>query len=99
MVAGLDDNALDHVVYLLLAGLPVTEVRSSKVKIAYDPFFAATTRNTLPSVEICAAGKCNAVQPGSETEIEFATAGLQEITVKMRSGNLNVNQTLKLEVK
>lgn len=85
--------------HLLLAGLPVTEVRTSKVKIAYDPFFAATTRNTLPSVEICAAGKCNAVQPGSETEIEFATAGLQEITVKMRSGNLNVNQTLKLEVK
>lgn len=85
--------------HLLLAGLPVTETRSSKVRIAYDPFFAATTRNTLPSVEICTAGKCQVLEPRSEITLEFASAGLQSITVKMRSGNLSVNQTLKLEVK
>lgn len=85
--------------HLLLAGLPVTETRTSKVRIAYDPFFAATTRNTLPSVEICTAGKCQALEPRSEITLEFASAGLQSITVKMHSGNLSVNQTLKLEVK
>lgn len=85
--------------HLLLAGLPVTETRTSKVRIVYDPFFAATTRNTLPSVEICTANKCQTLEPQSEITLEFASAGLQDITVKMRSENLSVNQTLKLEVK
>lgn len=85
--------------HLLLAGLPVTETRTSKVKIAYDPFFAATTRATFPSVEICNAGKCQTATPGAEITLEFASAGVQDITVKMRSEGLSVNQTLKLEVK
>ena len=85
--------------HLLLAGLPVTETRTSKIRIAYDPFFVATTRSALPSVEICTAGKCLAATPGAEITLEFASAGVQDITVKMRSEGLSVNQTLKLEVK
>ena len=85
--------------HLLIAGFPVSETRSSKIKIAYDPFFVATTRNTLPSVEICIGSDCKALVPKTETEIEFRSAGTQTVTVKLRSGGESVQQTLKLEVK
>lgn len=85
--------------HLLLAGFAVSEVRSSKVNIVFDPFFVTTTRGILPGVEICTAGKCQNLDAGKETTLEFASAGEQAITVKLRSGNTSAQQVLKLEVK
>ena len=85
--------------HLLLAGFPTSYVKGSKVKIAYDPYFVATTRNGLPSVEICTEEKCQAVERGSVAEIEFKSAGTQSVTVRLRSGNTTTQQVLTLEVR
>lgn len=85
--------------HLLLAGLAVSEVRGSKVNVVYDPFFVTTTRGTLPSVEVCIASKCQSLEAGKEVPLEFASAGEQAITVKLRSGSTSTQQVLKLEVK
>ena len=85
--------------HLILAGFPVSETHSSRIKVAYDPFFVTTTRETLPSVELCVGGDCKVLAPKTETTLEFKSAGLQEITVKLRSGGESVQQKLKLEVK
>jgi len=85
--------------HLLLAGFATSHVRGSKVNIVYDPFFVTTTRQVLPSVEICVNGKCSGVEPGSTLPVEFGSAGLQTITVKLSSENTSVQQNLKLEVK
>ena len=85
--------------HLLLAGFAVSEIRGSKVNIVYDPFFLTTTRNTLPSVEVCVASKCQNLEAGKEATLEFTSAGEQTITVKLRSGDTSVQQDLKLEVK
>ncbi len=85
--------------HLLLAGFPTSYVKGSKVKIAYDPYFVATTSNGLPSVEICTEEKCQAVERGSVAEIEFKSAGTQHVIVKLRSGNTTTQQVLSLEVR
>ena len=85
--------------HLLLAGLPTSSVYGSKARFVYDPYFVATTRNTLPHMEICVKGKCTAVAPKSSAEIEFDSAGEQEVVVKLSSDGVTVQQNLKLEVK
>ena len=84
---------------LLLAGLPTSYVKGSRVKIAYDPYFVATTRGSLPHVEICVDGKCQEVGAGTLADIEFSSAGVQNITVRLRSGNTTTQQVLSLEVR
>ena len=85
--------------HLLLAGLPTSVVYGSKVKFVYDPYYVATTRSSLPHMEICVKGKCTAIAPRSEAEIEFDSAGEREIVVKLSSDGVSVQQNLKLEVK
>ena len=85
--------------HLLLAGLPTSSVYGSKVKFIYDPYYVATTRNSLPHMEICVKGKCTAVAPKGSAEIEFDSAGEQDIAVKLSSDGVTVQQNLKLEVK
>ena len=87
----------DH--HLLLAGFPTSYVKGSKVKIAYDPYFVATTRRALPSIEICIGGKCQSIEGSSVAEFEFDSAGPQPVTVNLRSGDTTTQQILSLEVK
>ena len=84
---------------LLLAGFPSSYITGSKFRLVYDPYFTVTTRKTLPHVEICVAGKCQSLEPKSEIMVEFDSAGVQELQVKITSGNLNVQQHLFVEVK
>lgn len=84
---------------LLLAGLPSSYITGSKFRLVYDPYFTVTTRKTLPHVEICVAGKCQSLDPKSEIMVEFDSAGVHELQVKITSGNLNVQQHLFVEVK
>ena len=84
---------------LLLAGLPFAHVKGSKFKLAYDPYFVITTRKTLPDVEVCVNNKCTELDPKSEIQLEFESAGLQKITVKATSGSTTTTQILTLEVK
>ena len=65
----------------------------------YDPYFVATTRSSLPLMEICVKGTCTAVAPKTEAEIEFDSAGEQEIVFKLSSDGTTVQQKLKVEVK
>lgn len=85
--------------HLLLSGFPTGEVSGSKISIVYDPYFAVTTRTTLPEVEICVNSKCEKIAPKSTIPIEFESAGVQDIIVKMHSDEVDTRQTLKLEVK
>jgi hypothetical protein len=85
--------------HLLLAGLPTSTVYGSRVTFVYDPYFVATTRSSLPLMEICVKGTCTAVAPKTEAEIEFDSAGEQEIVFKLSSDGTTVQQKLKVEVK
>ena len=85
--------------HLLAAGFPTSYTRSSKVRITYDPFFVTTDKSGLPNVEICTSGKCKALEPNKATEIEFASAGIQKLTVKLAYGSTRIQQTLSLEVR
>lgn len=85
--------------HLLLAGLPVSIAGGSKVKFVYDPFFVATTRSSLPRMEICVKSKCQAVSPKTGMDFEFDSAGEQTVVVKLSSDNVSTQQDLKLEVK
>ena len=85
--------------HLLAAGFPTSYVRGSKIRIAYDPFFVATTRRGLPEIDVCLAGKCKRIEPNSETEIEFPSAGIQKIVMNLHDGATTIQQTLSLEVK
>ena len=85
--------------HLLAAGLPTSYTRSSKVRITYDPFFVTTDKSSLPNVEICVSGKCKALEPNKATEVEFPSAGIQKLTVKLAYGSTRIQQTLSLEVR
>ena len=84
---------------LLAAGLPTSYTRGSKIRITYDPFFVTTDKRDLPSIEICTEGKCKQVEPGKATDIEFTSAGVQKLVVKLAYGATKVQQTLSLEVR
>ena len=85
--------------HLLLAGFPVSVAGGSRIKFVYDPFFVATTRSSLPRMEICVKSKCQAVSPKTGMDFEFDSAGEQTVVVKLSSDNVNTQQNLKLEVK
>lgn len=84
---------------LLMAGLPSSYTHTSKITIVYDPYFVVSTRETLPSVEICTSKGCQILQAYTEQVLEFESAGLQKIIVKMNSNNTSIQQTLFMEVK
>ena len=84
---------------LLAAGFPTSYTRGSKIRITYDPFFVTTDKRDLPSIEICTEGKCKQVEPGKATDIEFTSAGVQKLVVKLAYGATKVQQTLSLEVR
>lgn len=83
---------------LLLAALPVTHVEGSAVKFIYDPNFTVTTRHTLPVLEICAENKCQTLHEKEIANVEFESAGLKKIVVKLSSQNKSVQQNLFVEV-
>lgn len=84
---------------LLQAGLPSSFVRGSKLTLAYDPFFLTTTERSMPKLSVCVDGKCSSIAPKEILQLEFPSAGVQKIIVKLTDGNLTVNQNLFVEVK
>ena len=84
---------------LLAAGFPTSYTRGSKIRITYDPFFVTTDKHDLPSIEICTGSTCKQVEPGKATDIEFTSAGIQKLVVKLAYGATKVQQTLSLEVR
>ena len=85
--------------HLLAAGLPTSYTRGSKIQIAYDPFFVATDKSGLPGIELCVSGKCKQLEPNGVADIEFQSAGIQKLTVKLDYGATKIQQNLFLEVK
>lgn len=85
--------------HLLMASLPSSYSKGSKISIVYDPYFVATTENTLPKIEVCLYGKCQALAPKSSVDLEFNSAGVQKLVIKLDYGTTHIQQTLSLEVK
>ena len=84
---------------ILQVGLPSASVRGSRLKIFYDPYFVCTNRSTLPKVEINAKNKWQTLEPMSEMLLEFESAGVQSVKVRLSEGGVTINQTLFVEVK
>lgn len=84
---------------ILQVGLPSASVRGSRLKIFYDPYFVCTNRSTLPKVEINAKNKWLTLEPMSEMLLEFESAGVQSVKVRLSEGGVTINQTLFVEVK
>ena len=84
---------------LQLVGFPTSFVTSSRVRIAYDPYFSITPSGKLPSLELCTGAKCLELSPKSEGTLEFESAGIQKVLVKIHSENKTVEQALFVEVK
>ena len=85
--------------HLVLVGLSAPYVTSSKIRVVYDPYFTITPSGQLPVVELCSGSKCFELKPKSEGSLEFESAGIQEITVKIHSDNQIYEQKLFVEVK
>lgn len=84
---------------LLLAGLPSAIVHGSLLKLYYDPYFVCTNRNILPTMEIQVSGKWLRLAPGGELQLEFESAGIHQVLVRLNEGGVTVNQNLFVEVK
>lgn len=84
---------------LLQAGLPSASVNGSRLKIFYDPYFVSTNRDGLPKVEIFANKKWQTLEPKSKLQVDFESAGVQSISIRLSEGGVNINQTLYVEVK
>ena len=84
---------------VLQAGIPVATVPTSQIKLLYNPYFISTNRKGIPQVEIYNGGKWDVLSPNSEMDVEFESAGVQKIKVRLSEGGLTVNQTLVVEVK
>ena len=84
---------------ILQAGLPSARVKGSRLKVFYDPYFICTNRNSLPKVEIYAKNKWLVLEPKSEMLLEFESAGVQSVKVRLSEGGVTINQTLFVEVK
>lgn len=84
---------------LLQAGLPSSFVRGSKLTLVYDPYFAVTQNKTLPQIDVCVSDKCSRLPVGGKTALEFESAGVQKIVVKLTSGGETQRQNLYVEVK
>ena len=85
--------------HLLTAGLPTSFVRNSKVRFLLDPYFIVTKQRELPSVSICLSGQCSSLKLKESLELEFPSAGVQKLVVKLKNGSRNVEQNLFVEVK
>ena len=85
--------------HLLMAGLPTSFVRGSKISLVLDPYFVVTKQRELPSVSVCISGTCKSISSKERIELEFPSSGLQKIVVKLKSGMHNVEQNLFVEVK
>ena len=85
--------------HLLAAGLPTSFVKNSKINLLLDPYFIVTKQRELPSVSICLSGQCSSLKPKESLELEFPSAGVQKIVVKLKNGGRNVEQNLFVEVK
>ncbi len=83
----------------LLAGLPVATVSGSQLKLFYDPYFVTTNRRNLPKIEIWVNNQWKDFPPQSEMLVEFESAGIQHIKVRLMEGGLTVNQNIAVEVK
>ena len=95
-VCGSTQNVNAH---LLMAGLPTSFVRGSKINLVLDPYFIVTKQKDLPSVSVCVSGTCKALPVKGSLELEFPSSGLQTIIVKMKSNGRNIEQKLFVEVK
>lgn len=84
---------------ILQAALPSASVKGSKLKVFYDPYFVSTNRNSLPRVDIYANKKWQTLEPKSEMLLEFESAGVQSVNIRLSEGGVNINQTLYVEVK
>ena len=84
---------------ILQVGLPSASVRGSRLKIFYDPYFVCTNRSMFPKVEINAKNKWLTLEPKSEMLLEFESAGVQSVKVRLSEGGVTINQTLFVEVK
>ena len=85
--------------HLLMAGLPTSFVRGSKMSLVLDPYFIVTQQRELPSVTVCTSGTCKALLLGERLDLEFPSTGIQKIVVKLNNGELRVEQNLFVEVK
>ena len=85
--------------HLLTAGLPTSFVRGSKIRLLLDPYFIVTKQRELPSISICLSGQCSSLKLKEALELEFPSAGVQKIVVKLKNGGRNVEQNLFVEVK
>ena len=85
--------------HLVLVGLSSPYVVSSKIRVVYDPYFTVTPSGKLPEIELCTGGKCLKLEPKSEELLEFESAGLQKILVKIYSEGNVFEQKLFVEVK
>ncbi len=85
--------------HLVLVGLSSPYVVSSKTRVVYDPYFTVTPSGKLPEIELCIGGKCLKLEPKSEVLLEFESAGLQKILVKIHSEGKVFEQKLFVEVK
>ena len=84
---------------ILQAGFPSARVKGSRLKIFYDPYFICTNRNSLPKVEFYAKNTWQVLEPMSEMLLEFESAGVQSVKVRLSEGGVTINQTLFVEVK
>ena len=85
--------------HLLMAGLPTSFVRGSKMSLVLDPYFIVTQQRELPSVSVCTSGTCKALLLGERLDLEFPSTGIQKIVVKLNNGEQRVEQNLFVEVK
>lgn len=83
----------------LVAGLPVTFIKGSELKLYYDPYFISTNRQSIPSLEIFSENQWNPVPLKSEFLVKFESAGVQKIQLRLKEGGSTINQTLVVEVK
>ena len=84
---------------LALTGIPTSYVHASEVRLVYDPYFTVTPSGKLPRLDFCTAGRCLELSPKSEGVLEFGSAGIQEILVKIHLENQTLEQKLFVEVK
>lgn len=84
---------------LLQASLPTASVSGSIITIHYDPYFVSTNRKNLPVVEIFTDRSWKILEPNTKLDIEFESAGIQKLQIRLTEGGLTVNQNLFVEVK
>lgn len=93
-----DSTGIDRA-RILVAGLPSASVRGSTLRLYYDPYFITTNRKAVPSLEIFSEGRWTAVPLKSHFDVNFQSAGLQKVQVRLSEGGVTNQQTLFVEVK